>query len=129
VWDDRYLTNTDFAFIYPFFTNDEVNRLEQKFLEQIQYARISPCRYNVTVKASLYARYYFELRALCKDKTKESPFLPLNTDEARALEIRSHQYQDSLFEVIRPREKLSHTVGSPSTIAKEKPHCGFAIIN
>ncbi len=38
VWDDRYLSNADFAFIYPFFTTEEINRLEQKFLELIQYS-------------------------------------------------------------------------------------------
>ena len=35
VWDDRYLSNADFAFIYPFFVTDEINKLEQKFLELI----------------------------------------------------------------------------------------------
>merc|ERR1711976_754336 len=53
-WYDKYLSNADFAFIYPFFTNAEINQLEGKFLKLIQY--------NVTVKATLYARYYFELR-------------------------------------------------------------------
>lgn len=43
VWDDRYLSNADFAFIYPFFVTDEINKLEKKFLELIQY--------NVTVKS------------------------------------------------------------------------------
>ena len=33
VWDDRYLSNADFAFIYPFFVTEEINLLEQKFLE------------------------------------------------------------------------------------------------
>ena len=37
VWDDRYLSNADFAFIYPFFVTDEINKLEKKFLELIQY--------------------------------------------------------------------------------------------
>lgn len=36
VWDDKYLSNADFAFIYPFFTNLEINKLETKFLELIQ---------------------------------------------------------------------------------------------
>jgi hypothetical protein len=35
VWDDRYLSNADFAFIYPFFVTEEINRLEKKFLELI----------------------------------------------------------------------------------------------
>ena len=33
VWDDRYLSNADFAFIYSFFVIEEINRLEKKFLE------------------------------------------------------------------------------------------------
>ena len=37
MWDDRYLSNGDFATIYPFFTADEINKLEEKFLELIQY--------------------------------------------------------------------------------------------
>ena len=59
VWDDKYLSNADFAFIYPFFVTAEINKLEQKFLELIQY--------NVTVKSSMYAKYYFALRALFKN--------------------------------------------------------------
>ena len=35
VWDDSYLSNADFAFIYPFFVNEEINNLEKKFLEFI----------------------------------------------------------------------------------------------
>lgn len=35
VWDDRYLSNADFAFIYPFFKTDQLNKLEKKFLELI----------------------------------------------------------------------------------------------
>jgi hypothetical protein len=56
VWDDRYLCNADFAYIYPFFDNSQLNLLEIKFLEIIQY--------NVYVKSSLYIKYYIELRSL-----------------------------------------------------------------
>jgi hypothetical protein len=28
VWDDRYMSNADFAFIYPFFVTEEINKLE-----------------------------------------------------------------------------------------------------
>jgi len=37
VWDDKYLSNADFAFIYPFFVTEEINKLEQKFLELLQF--------------------------------------------------------------------------------------------
>lgn len=36
VMDDNYLNNADFAFIYPFFEIEDLNKLEKKFLELIQ---------------------------------------------------------------------------------------------
>lgn len=62
VWDDKYLSNSDFAYIYPFFTNEEVNKLEGKFLELLEF--------SVTVKPNVYARYYFELRGLYKAEVR-----------------------------------------------------------
>lgn len=70
VWDDRYMSNAEFAFIYPFFVTEEINSLEKKFLELVQY--------NVTVKSQLYAKYYFELRSLFKQNEKEFPLTPLS---------------------------------------------------
>ena len=35
--DDRFLSNADFAEMYPFFDVKELNNLEMKFLELIQY--------------------------------------------------------------------------------------------
>jgi len=121
VWDDRYLSNADFAFIYPFFTTEEINKLEQKFLELIQY--------NVIVKASLYAKYYYELRTLYKDNQKEFPLAPLNNYDAGKLEIRSNKYQDAFSDVSKEKEKMSSTIGSVETIKKEKKSSGFAVIN
>ena len=56
IWDDKYLSNGDFSYIYPFFEKNQLNILEMKFLEMIQY--------NVFVKLSVYATFYLELRAL-----------------------------------------------------------------
>jgi hypothetical protein len=89
VWDDKYLSNADFAFIYPFFKNEEINKLETKFLEILQY--------NVVVKASLYAKYYFELRSLYKNES-EFPMKPLDAYEAQKLESRSSTVQQSEME-------------------------------
>lgn len=108
VWDDRYLSNADFAFIYPFFVTEEINKLEQKFLELVQY--------NVTVKSNLYAKYYFELRALFKDNQKEFPLKPIDKKEADRLEIRSKEYKD-IFEGEgqKAKAKLHSTFGSIKT--------------
>jgi len=97
VWDDKYLSNADFAFIYPFFVTEEINRLEQKFLELIQY--------NVTVKSSLYAKYYFELRALFKNEA-EFPLSPLDSRTAQKLEARSEEVKKSEMD---KADKLSMT--------------------
>jgi len=100
VWDDKYLSNADFAFIYPFFVTEEINRLEQKFLELIQY--------NVTVKSSLYAKYYFELRALFKNES-EFPLSPLDVATAQKLEARSEEVKKSEMDRAEKGDKLSMT--------------------
>lgn len=121
VWDDRYLSNADFAFIYPFFTTEEINKLEQKFLELLQY--------NVTVKASLYAKYYFELRSLYKESDKEFPLAPLDKVEAGKLEIRSNKYQEAFTDVSKEKSKLTSTIGSIETMHKEKKVAGYAVLS
>ena len=59
IWDDKYLSNGDFSYIYPFFVNIQLNNLEMKFLEMIQY--------NVYVKLSVYMTFYLELKSLVHD--------------------------------------------------------------
>ena len=53
-------------------------------------------RYNVTVKSNLYAKYYFELRALFKDNEKEFPLKPLDKADAINLELNSVKYKNTL---------------------------------
>ena len=91
---------------------EEINKLEQKFLELVQY--------NVTVKSSLYAKYYFELRALFKDNEQEFPLKPLDKKDAEALEIKSRTYKDTLEEAAKGgRDKLQSTWSSLRTKPKE----------
>jgi len=81
---------------------DEINKLEKKFLELIQY--------NVTVKSNLYAKYYFEMRALFKDNEKEFPLTPLDKREAEKLEVSSRSYKEK-FETAEVKERLTSTFG------------------
>ena len=48
----------------------EINRLEKKFLELIEY--------NVSITSSLYASYYFELRTLCEKAERDFTLKPLS---------------------------------------------------
>ena len=66
----------------------------------------------MTVKSSLYAKYYFELRALFKDNEKEFPLKPLDKRDAEKLEIRSKEYKDSFEAANKAKERLSTTFGS-----------------
>jgi len=63
------------------------------------------------VKSNLYAKYYFELRALFKDNEKEFPMKPLDKKDADNLELRSKEYKSS-FEGAAAPERLNSTFGS-----------------
>ncbi len=71
----------------------------------------------MTVKSNLYAKYYFELRALFKDNEKEFPLKPLDKKDAVNLELNSLKYKNNL-ETIN-KDKLSITTGSLSITKKE----------
>jgi hypothetical protein len=43
----------------------------------------------VTVKSALYAKYYFEMRALFTNNEKEFPLTPLDKRDAEKLEVNS----------------------------------------
>ena len=68
-------------------------------------------QYNVTVKSNLYAKYYFELRALFKDNEKEFPMKPLDKKDADNLEVRSKDYKNQ-FEAAQTPERLHQTFSS-----------------
>ena len=95
VWDDRCLSNADFSVIAASYTLKEVNDLEVKFLQLLQY--------NVSITASLYASYYFELRTLCekagpgretaKPLSADAEKLLLREDAIKQLEVHSQNAQ------------------------------------
>lgn len=62
VWDDDHLGNDDFALLYPTLTVAEVNFLERKFIQYIEF--------KLGVRQQLYAQYYFELRQGASDLHK-----------------------------------------------------------
>eukprot|EP00828_Plagiopyla_frontata_P003220 TRINITY_DN1088_c0_g2_i1.p2 TRINITY_DN1088_c0_g2~~TRINITY_DN1088_c0_g2_i1.p2 ORF type:complete len:113 (-),score=25.87 TRINITY_DN1088_c0_g2_i1:53-391(-) len=97
-----------------FFITEEINKLEAKFLELLQY--------NVVVKSMLYAKYYFELRALFKN-AEEFPLKPLDAQTADALEKRSTNLQN---EEKSKADKYSSTFSGGGCISAKK---AIAMIN
>ncbi len=85
MWDDKYLSNADFSYIYPFFDTKQVNMLEMKFLELIQY--------NTHIKFSIYTKYYLELKSLVPE---DFPLKPMDVFTAGKLESQSKNMENTL---------------------------------
>jgi len=85
MWDDKYLSNADFSYIYPFFDTKQVNQLEMKFLELIQY--------NTHIKFSIYTKYYLELKSLVPE---DFPLKPMDAFTMQKLENQSKSMEETL---------------------------------
>ena len=86
MWDDKYLSNADFQYIYPFFDANQFNVLEIKFLELIQY--------NTHIKLSIYTKYYLELKNLSTDE--EFPLKPMDVYTMGRMEKKSHNLEEKV---------------------------------
>jgi hypothetical protein len=60
VWEDLAVWNADFLQVFPNISVDDLNRLERQFLNAIQYM--------VTLKSSVYTKYFLELSTLSEKK-------------------------------------------------------------
>ncbi len=86
VWDDVPLKTSSFASILPGVTKDTLRQLEMRAFNLLDY--------NTSVKLSVYAKYYFELRQLFKeiagcDTRFTWHMQPLTIVQGRRLEDRS----------------------------------------
>ena len=63
IWDDDSLENVHFPKVMSDVTQNEINKLEQLFLEFIDY--------KLVIKGGEYAKYYFILRSMAEDLQKE----------------------------------------------------------
>jgi hypothetical protein len=80
VWDDTPLINADFSILYPALTVKDINALERKFLDLLEF--------KLAVSPSLYAQYYFELRSICEENAQN--FRPPPRATLKRVEQRSH---------------------------------------
>uniref|UniRef100_A0A4W5KI28 Cyclin-like domain-containing protein n=1 Tax=Hucho hucho TaxID=62062 RepID=A0A4W5KI28_9TELE len=80
VWDDQAVWNVDYCQILKDITVEDMNEMERHFLELLQF--------NINVPASVYAKYYFDLRSLADDNNLNFPLEPLDNQRATKLEVR-----------------------------------------
>lgn len=81
VWEDQAVWNVDFVDVFSKVTVKDLNQLERHVLNGLQF--------HVSLKASVYAKYYFELRTLSERDDKHFPLKPLDKKGAKRLEKRS----------------------------------------
>ncbi|XP_035483557.1 cyclin-Y-like protein 1 isoform X2 [Scophthalmus maximus] len=81
VWDDQAVWNVDYCQILKEMTVEDMNEMERHFLELLQF--------NINVPASVYAKYYFDLRSLADDNNLSFPLEPLSNKRAQKLEYTS----------------------------------------
>jgi hypothetical protein len=83
MWDDRPLKTSAFVLLVPPLTKADLRNFEKKALQLLDY--------SIGVKASLYVKYYFELRQLFTNIIgfKESDWLlkPLSVLQSRRLDV------------------------------------------
>jgi len=88
VWEDQAVWNVDFLSVFPMVTVQDLAQLEKVILNLLQF--------NVSLKASLYAKYYFELRALAENGSHPFTLEPLSKGAAERLEQRSEETEQTV---------------------------------
>lgn len=92
VWDDQAVWNVDYCQILKDIVVDDINDLERKFLEMIDF--------NINVPASVYAKYYFDLRVLADANDLSFPLEPLNKE--RAIKLEAMSTEETLAKLQQP---------------------------
>jgi len=88
VWEDLAVWNVDWLEgTFPNVTVQDLNLLEKEFLSSLQF--------TVSLKASVYAKYYFDLRALSDVDDDHFPVKPLDTEGAAQLEAKSRGLEEA----------------------------------
>ncbi|KAI5106861.1 cyclin-Y-like protein 1, partial [Silurus meridionalis] len=99
VWDDQAVWNVDYCQILKDITVEDMNEMERHFLELLQF--------NINVPASVYAKYYFDLRSLADDNNLSFPLEPLSKERAQKLEAISRLCEDKYKDLSRTAMRRS----------------------
>lgn len=99
VWDDLSMWNIDFSNVASAQSSNQAEGLSLFTLQrvnQLELVLLKSLNFDVRVPASEYAKYYFLIRTmLLRSGLLEGAAKPLGKEEAKGLENRTSQYQDS----------------------------------
>lgn len=88
VWDDESFENANVAQVFTLYSLSEINEMERTFLSFINF--------DVQVKGSEYAKYYFILRTFSQNSAKSFPLQPLDVETVRRLQQNGEKAEESL---------------------------------
>jgi hypothetical protein len=81
IWEEMAVWNVDYQKVFPMLSTHNLAELEKEYLTVLQF--------TVTLKASVYAKYYYELRALSQKDPAHFPMKCLDESGLKKLEDRS----------------------------------------
>ena len=90
IWDDESYENVHFAQVFSIITLREINSMELIFLSMIDY--------DVNIKNSDYAKYYFILRSNALKNNRSFPLKPLDVDLVLKLQHNATNAENALKE-------------------------------
>ena len=96
IWDDESYENVHFAQVFSIISLKEINSMELIFLSMIDY--------EVNIKNSDYARYYFVMRTNAQKNNRSFPLKPLDVDVVLKLQHNSNNAEAAL------REKMTDSL-------------------
>lgn len=121
IWDDRPLKTSSFVRILPNTTKEQLKDVEMRAFTLLDF--------NTTVRPSVYAKYYFELRQLFKEivgsnQRYQFKMEPMTIAEAKRLEYRT-ALRGATSARSTPMPSTSSTIGS----LKSSPPSNASIIS
>lgn len=100
IWDDESYENVHFAQVFSIISLKEINSMELIFLSMIDY--------EVNIKNSDYAKYYFALRTNAQKSNRSFPLKPLDVEVVLKLQHNSNNAEAALKE--KMAESLTKTM-------------------
>lgn len=108
VWEELAVWNVDFVDVFSNLTVKDLNQLERQVLNGLQF--------NVTLKSSVYAKYYFEIRSFSKRDANNFPLKPLDKVGAKRMEDRSKGIEEK-----EKKRKMSRSKSAEHWVAPTVP--------
>lgn len=108
VWEELAVWNVDFVDVFSNLTVKDLNQLERQVLNGLQF--------NVTLKSSVYAKYYFEIRSFAKRNAKNFPLKPLDKAGSKRLEERSKGIEEK-----EKKRRMSRSKSAENWVAPTVP--------